>query len=246
MSLSHTESSVPDIMNTLEYELSKKELASILRIIAYCRNAETQFDLVVLLEQLANLVPLNQAIMGTCRNENTNNMTRIQPIMVWKMDQHGKTDRIQKLQDHVNILDQSNKPCLQQKTAQIEWMGMDGLLRSCQLLGRRVETNCIYINKNSDHLPMREKTIFEHVIPHLLDGVHRVYIRASTGKIPSLTTREKEILKLVIQGNKSWAIAQILGISERTVKFHLGNIYAKFGVNTRVQVASLAMEFPLI
>jgi len=48
-----------------------------------------------------------------------------------------------------------------------------------------------------------------------------------------LTEREQEVLELMAQGQENAEIAAALVISERTVKFHVGNIYAKLGVTTR-------------
>jgi DNA-binding NarL/FixJ family response regulator len=45
--------------------------------------------------------------------------------------------------------------------------------------------------------------------------------------------REKDVIKLLLQGKGNKQIALELGISNRTVEFHLSNIYAKLGINTR-------------
>jgi DNA-binding CsgD family transcriptional regulator len=45
--------------------------------------------------------------------------------------------------------------------------------------------------------------------------------------------REKDVIKLLVQGKSNKQIALELGISNRTVEFHLSNIYAKLGVNSR-------------
>jgi len=55
----------------------------------------------------------------------------------------------------------------------------------------------------------------------------------------SLTRRELEVLKLLAQGKSSRQIAAALGISERTVEFHLGNIYRKLGVSSNVEAMAL-------
>ena len=52
-----------------------------------------------------------------------------------------------------------------------------------------------------------------------------------------LTAREHEVLALVGQGKANKQIARALGISERTVKAHLGNIYSRLGVADRTQAA---------
>jgi DNA-binding CsgD family transcriptional regulator len=45
--------------------------------------------------------------------------------------------------------------------------------------------------------------------------------------------REKDVVKLLLQGRGNKQIALELGISTRTVEFHLSNIYAKLGVHSR-------------
>jgi DNA-binding NarL/FixJ family response regulator len=52
--------------------------------------------------------------------------------------------------------------------------------------------------------------------------------------ISDLTPRELEILQLVIAGKTNKTIASEIYISEKTVEFHLGNIYTKIGVRTRL------------
>jgi DNA-binding CsgD family transcriptional regulator len=51
-----------------------------------------------------------------------------------------------------------------------------------------------------------------------------------------LSKREKEVLKLVLQGKGNKQIALLLDISIRTVEFHLKNIYAKFQVSSRIEL----------
>jgi DNA-binding CsgD family transcriptional regulator len=54
---------------------------------------------------------------------------------------------------------------------------------------------------------------------------------------PTLTPREGEITMLVAQGMNNKEIAHKLGISDKTVAVTLTTIYAKLGVNGRVQLA---------
>src|SRR5690349_15324825 len=51
-----------------------------------------------------------------------------------------------------------------------------------------------------------------------------------------LTPREREVVKLLLQGKSNKLIALSLGISRRTVEFHLNNVYAKFQVGSRVEL----------
>jgi DNA-binding NarL/FixJ family response regulator len=62
---------------------------------------------------------------------------------------------------------------------------------------------------------------------------------------PSLTSRELEIISAIRAGNSNKEIASKLSISEETVKRHLSNIFAKVGVSSRLELASLANRHDL-
>lgn len=53
---------------------------------------------------------------------------------------------------------------------------------------------------------------------------------------PQLSNREWEVVELLLQGKSNKLIASSLSISERTVEFHLKNIYDKFDVSSRVEL----------
>jgi DNA-binding CsgD family transcriptional regulator len=53
---------------------------------------------------------------------------------------------------------------------------------------------------------------------------------------PQLSDREWEVVELLRQGKSNKLIAAALTISERTVEFHLKNIYTKFEVSSRVEL----------
>jgi NarL family two-component system response regulator YdfI len=62
----------------------------------------------------------------------------------------------------------------------------------------------------------------------------------------NLTDRELEVLKSVARGERSKEIAIQLGISERTVKAHLANIYSKLGVDSRAAAIAVAAQNGLL
>jgi DNA-binding CsgD family transcriptional regulator len=65
---------------------------------------------------------------------------------------------------------------------------------------------------------------------------------APRSEIDSLSTREREVLRLVADGLSNRAIADQLVISERTAARHVANIFLKLGVNSRAHAARLAAE----
>lgn len=60
--------------------------------------------------------------------------------------------------------------------------------------------------------------------------------------LSNLTSRELQILKLILAGYTNKAIAVEVVISEKTVEFHLDNIYRKIGLRTRVLVGVWAIQ----
>ena len=60
------------------------------------------------------------------------------------------------------------------------------------------------------------------------------------GGEPGLTPREREVLDLIGRGSANKRIALELGISEKTVKTHVGHVLAKLGVSDRTQAALYA------
>ena len=60
--------------------------------------------------------------------------------------------------------------------------------------------------------------------------------------ISDLTPRELEILQFVIMGKTNKTIASEIYISEKTVEFHLNNIYTKIGVRTRMMAGVWAIQ----
>jgi DNA-binding NarL/FixJ family response regulator len=61
-----------------------------------------------------------------------------------------------------------------------------------------------------------------------------------------LTARESEVLALLSQGAANREIAQRLGISEHTVKFHVSSVLAKLGAATRTEAVARGMREGLI
>jgi two-component system, NarL family, response regulator LiaR len=61
-----------------------------------------------------------------------------------------------------------------------------------------------------------------------------------------LTGREREVLELIARGRSNKRIALELGISEKTVKTHVGHLLEKLGVSDRTQAALLAVRDGLV
>jgi DNA-binding NarL/FixJ family response regulator len=62
----------------------------------------------------------------------------------------------------------------------------------------------------------------------------------------SLTSRERDVLSLVVEGRTNRQIAGQLYISEKTVSVHVSNILAKLGVGSRTEAAAVARRDGLL
>lgn len=67
-------------------------------------------------------------------------------------------------------------------------------------------------------------------------------VHSSPVEPETLTARERDILKLLADGNTSRKIAEMLGISEKTVESHRGNIKAKLGLSSVAELTKYAIR----
>jgi DNA-binding CsgD family transcriptional regulator len=61
-------------------------------------------------------------------------------------------------------------------------------------------------------------------------------------RIPHITKREAEILKLVCDGKRYWEIAALLGLSKYTVCMHMQNFREKFELSDKTSIVRWAIR----
>ena len=61
-----------------------------------------------------------------------------------------------------------------------------------------------------------------------------------------LTSRERDVLALLVKGLTNPEIAERLSISRATVKVHISNILSKLGVSNRAEAIALAIQRKLV
>jgi DNA-binding NarL/FixJ family response regulator len=69
--------------------------------------------------------------------------------------------------------------------------------------------------------------------------------RAAKQRYGGLTTREREVARLIARGLSNRAIADRLVLAERTVESYVGNVLSKLGFTSRTQIAAWAVEIGL-
>jgi predicted ATPase/DNA-binding CsgD family transcriptional regulator len=63
---------------------------------------------------------------------------------------------------------------------------------------------------------------------------------------PRLSPRELDVLRLLVAGHHDREIATALRVSPRTIQTHVASLFAKFGVNSRVEVTAIAVRRGLV
>lgn len=69
---------------------------------------------------------------------------------------------------------------------------------------------------------------------------------AERASMPTLTSREVEVIQLISQGLRNKEVGAMLGITEGTVQIHVKNIFAKLHVNDRTGAVQVAVRRGLI
>jgi DNA-binding NarL/FixJ family response regulator len=84
------------------------------------------------------------------------------------------------------------------------------------------------------------KTAFS---PTIVEKLIQELRTETTSSIMNILTRcQLEVLRMMAQGLNNKTIAAALGVSERTIKFHTGNIYRRLAVSGRTEAVILAWQ----
>jgi DNA-binding CsgD family transcriptional regulator len=59
---------------------------------------------------------------------------------------------------------------------------------------------------------------------------------------PSLSSRQREIMRLILRGKADKEISTALGISKGTLKNHLARIFLKLGANSRAHAVAIFLS----
>lgn len=86
--------------------------------------------------------------------------------------------------------------------------------------------------------------ILQAIISARIAGIGRLRAGSSSGS--PLSDREKTVLTWAARGKTCDEIANIVGVSSRTVEFHLDNARNKLGVSTRIEAAVKATMLRII
>ncbi|MFZ6991532.1 response regulator [Curtobacterium sp. RRHDQ66] len=90
-----------------------------------------------------------------------------------------------------------------------------------------------------DEVPI-DPRVARSLLPRMRDADMRDPRSSASG--PDIPPRERDVLVLVARGMSNKQIGTALGIAERTVKAHLGNVFRRIGVTDRTSAALWARD----
>ncbi len=86
-------------------------------------------------------------------------------------------------------------------------------------------------------------------IAELVDTIRRAAaggiafaVRPSAGRVVTLSPRELDVVRLVVEGRSNDEIGTALGIGSKTVETHLGRLFERLGVASRTELATRALR----
>ncbi len=108
--------------------------------------------------------------------------------------------------------------------------------------GLKGESSLMSFSWGDDAPEERQGALLHLLAPHLHQLLLRALFRREVASDVVLTPKEEDVLKWIKEGKSNWETASILGISERTVKFHVGNVLKKLNAVSRGHAVALALE----
>jgi DNA-binding CsgD family transcriptional regulator len=243
-------------------DIRKKDLMGLLNIIHSCIDIQNADDVKKTLDQFHDIVPFagavvcsveqsveaNQAHFSGVVNHSysdewgevyfENDFIEVDPVVNYSLN----TDRSFTWSTAFKTLDVRNPKAH-------EFVSMAGDYHLSDGLAHRVGDNergtlvSLAINHEDNRYYSQ---LLDHITPHLHEALQRINNVALSTDTPALTAREREVIKWTSEGKSSWEIGVILGISERTVKYHVNNIKSKLNAVNRSHAVAKAFRFHII
>ena len=84
--------------------------------------------------------------------------------------------------------------------------------------------------------------------PHTVSSIalETISVTGSTSALDRLTSREREIMQLIAEGNTNRSIAEMLAISIKTVEKHRASLMRKLGVRSIPELIQAALKLRLV
>ena len=242
--------------------LERGELVQVVELATQCLFAETCNDLVTVISALNVIVPYQKAVM--CRLSSTSSSIAIEGFInhsygsdwanLYVSERFEDVDPIlQHASARVGAFDWTEvAPRRDERTRRFLAAAHEfGIVRGSSYSGGGRSRTQPKTLLSLAGIPIRNaeqtRAILTVLGPHLHEAYDRILQRTENGSVSAeLTAREVEVLNWRQQGKTFWEIGGILGISQRTVKYHFTRIGAKLEAVSASHAVAKALRLGII
>jgi len=248
----------------LELKLNSNDLRKLMGMMHDCLYAKSHEDILSIIDLLNDVIPFNAAIL--CRKGGSN----FDALLDESVNHSYPAEWVKyyfnnKLFVHDQVAAMSNR-LNEPFTWASAYQGIDitdetkefinlaedyglkeGLTYACNIQQRDSVNTLLSLETSGVTVSDEYLSIIEYILPHIHEAIVGIDETAQIANdIPSFTVRQTETLKWAYEGKTAWEIGIILSISERTVKFHLKNIYQKLNASNRAQAVAKAIRYGIV
>lgn len=242
-------------------KLSKKELQDILELLHYTGEAATDEDIKKILIGAQKFFPADYTLAGVARLNTKGAIQEFTHIVnisypndwLYEYARNGYADVDPILTSYTKNFetqiwtDTYRQAASKRKKDFIDHAKSFGLANG--ITAGSIDRNrnlCSFVSFASPSLNNEFHETYVGVLEYLVHRLHHTLIKniatTTDGPPQILSTRELSVLKWMTQGKTNWEISRILGVSERTIRFHVESIFCKLDVNSRCHAVAMALE----
>ncbi len=243
--------------------LSKHELQSFLEILHNALESETEEDVMHVLLQVKKIVPFDRLIAGLLRVGSTTGAQQFSKVVnisfpaewlqTYAQNKYFEVDPV--LLSHLRsfstqVWEEAYKDASTKREHEfIEHAKSFGLVDGVTAGSfdpRRGVGSFFSFAGDARGEGVRYAAILEYLVHHLHHALVKSALAPTLNRVSRLSPRETGVIKWMRMGKPNWEISRILGVSERTVRFHAESIFNKLDVTSRTRAVALAMEDGLL
>ena len=242
-------------------KLSKRELQDFLEILHYSVEAETDEDVKKVLGRAQKIFPCEHTLAGVVRVNSKGSVQEFCHIInisypndwLYQYAKNGYADVDPVLTTHAKTLQtqvwkntyrQSHSKKEKEFIEHARSFGLENGVTAGSFDRKRSLCSFVSFASRSNNTPLHQNYV--GVLEYLVHRLHYALIKntpTTTNSAPNiLSTRELSVLQWMTQGKTNWEISRILGVSERTIRFHVEGIFCKLDVTSRSHAVAMAIE----
>lgn len=244
-------------------DLTKRETQNVVEILHYSAEATTGDDVHQVLQLIQKAVACSKVIGGVAQLTATGTFKEFNSVInvsysndwlyTYGKEGYASVDPVlQSLLSSFNTqvwkqtYDKASSPKQLEFIEEARSFGLThGITTGLREPNRRFATFFSFAGGDADHIK-RYAGLLEYLLPYL----HPVLIANThtplSNRVKGLSPRETTVLLWMKEGKTNWEIARIVGVTERTVRFHVESIFVKLDVGSRTQAVAVAIEHGLL